>query len=316
LGKAYTYLRMWTCIALCLFGFAVFSYLIPFLIAAFVWKEQNLKEKYKATWALVTGASSGIGRALSEKLAAQGLNVVLVALEDKYLKEVHTLLVQKYPSQEFRAVGVDLGTPTYMEPILRATSDINIQLLFNNAGFVATGLFADSPLGKQMANYECNAIAPVRITHHFLNLLLDKKLKGCIGFTSSPAGFIPCPMTVMYGATKAFLTEFAVSIGAEVRADGVDVLVVHPSPVDTAFYAGNTHEIGAMKMFQKTATAPTTIASCFFISMGRSLVHDQGYFCLFSRLLMKVMDWVLFANIIGFFTSGQADYKKSKKKRA
>jgi short-subunit dehydrogenase len=306
---------MLTCILESLCGLGVLSYLIPFLVAAFVWKEQNLKEKYKAQWALVTGASSGIGRALAEKLASQGLNVVLVALDDKLLQEVFTLLQKKYPQQQFRAVGVDLGQPTYLETIVKATADISVQLIFNNAGFVATGLFADSPLAKQMSNYECNAIAPVKITHHFLNILLDKKLKGCIGFTSSPAGFIPCPMTVMYGATKAFLSEFAVSVGAEVKADGVDVLVVHPSPVDTAFYAGNTHEIGAMKMFQRTATAPTTIASCFFISMGKSLVHDQGYFSLCSRLLLKVLDSVLLANIIGYATSSQADYKKSKKKR-
>jgi len=307
---------MLTCIIVGLFALGVLSYLIPFLVAAYVWKEQNLKEKYKAQWALVTGASSGIGRALVEKLAAQGLNVVLVALDDKFLQEVFGLLQKKYPSQQFRCVGVDLSQNTYLETIIKATSDINVQLLFNNAGFVATGLFADAPLPKQMGNYECNAIAPVKITHHFLNILLDKKLKGCIGFTSSPAGFIPCPMTVMYGATKAFLTEFAVSVGAEVKADGVDVLVVHPSPVDTAFYAGNTHEIGAMKMFQRTATAPTAIANCFFVSMGKSLVHDQGYFCLCSRLLLKVIDGVFLSNIIGYATSTQADYKKSKKKRA
>jgi len=66
--------------------------------------------------------------------------------------------------------------------------------------------------------------------------------------------------------------------------------VVHPSPVDTAFYAGNTHEIGAMKMFQKTATAPTTIANCFFISMGKSLVHDQGtYTSLLSLFFLEVI---------------------------
>jgi len=305
-------------ILVCLFAVSVLTYLVPYLIAAFVWKEQDLKKKYGAKWALVTGASSGIGRALVEQLAAQGLNVVMVALDDKLFAEVHGLMVKKHPSLEFRKVGVDLSLAdgSYMDPIIKATDNIDVQLIFNNAGFVATGLFADSALGKQMANYECNAISPVRITHHFVNKLLDKKLRGGVGFTSSPAGFIPCPMTVMYGATKAFLTEFAMSVGAEVRGDGIDVLVVHPSPVDTAFYAGNVHDIGAMKMFQKTATAPTTIARCFFVSMGRSVVHDQGYFCLFSRLMLKVMDSVLLANIIALATSKQADYVKSKKKRA
>jgi len=73
---------------------------------------------------------------------------------------------------------------------------------------------------RQMANYECNAISPVRITHHFAARILSEiaasPTRGAIFFTSSPAGFMPCPITVMYGATKAFLTEFATSIAAEV----------------------------------------------------------------------------------------------------
>lgn len=295
---------------------SIASYVVPFLIAAYVWKEQNLKTKYAASWALVTGASSGIGRSLAEKLAAQGLNVVLVGLDDALLKDTYAALTAKYPKSQFRKVGVDLGSSGgYMAAIAKNTEDIDIALLFNNAGFVATGLFADSVIGKQMANFECNAISPVHITHHFLNKMLDKKIKGCVCFTSSPAGLIPNPMTTMYGSTKAFLTEFALSVGAEVKSDGIDVLVVHPSPVNTGFYSGNTHNIGAMKMFQKTATTPDTIASCFFISLGKSLIHEQGYFSLLTRLLLKVLDVCLLANIIGVFTSGQADYKKSKKKR-
>lgn len=306
----------WSSTFALLMAISMFTYVIPFLVAAYVWGEQDLKKKYNASWALVTGASSGIGRALSERLAAQGLNVVLVGLADHLLKDTHACLTKKYPKQEFRQVGVNLGeSGAYLPTIIKATSDIEISLLFNNAGFVSTGLFADSSLAAQMANYECNAISPVQITHHFLNKMLDKKIKGCVCFTSSPAGLIPNPMTTMYGATKAFLTEFSLSIGAEVKSDGIDVLVVHPSPVNTAFYSGNTHNIGAMKMFQKTATTPDSIARCFFVSVGKSMIHEQGYFCLFTRLILKVLDVCLLANIIGFFTAGQADYKKSKKKR-
>ncbi len=80
----------------------------------------------------------------------------------------------------------------------------------------------------------------------------------------------------MYGASKAFLTEFATSLSAEIFADGLDTLVVHPSPVDTGFYSGNKHDMSAMKLFQRTATSPDSIASTFFKSAGRSVVCDQG----------------------------------------
>ena len=86
--------------------------------------------------------------------------------------------------------------------------------------------------------------------------MLDKGLKGAVFFTSSPAGLMPCPVSVMYGSTKAFITEFAVSIAAELKGDGIDVLVVNPSPTDTSFYNGNTHKIDAMTFFQKTAVSP------------------------------------------------------------
>jgi NAD(P)-dependent dehydrogenase (short-subunit alcohol dehydrogenase family) len=133
---------------------------------------------------------------LTEKLARQGLNVVMVALEDAMLKDTHALLSNKYPSESRRAgplcarrltacadvqlrkVGADLSRPGYLEVIARATSDIEPTLIFNNAGFVMTGLFADTPLEKLLANYECNATAPLNITHHFLNRMLDKKLRG------------------------------------------------------------------------------------------------------------------------------------------
>jgi hypothetical protein len=103
-----------------------------------------------------------------------------------------------------------------MEQITSATNDILISIILNNAGYITTGMFADVPLPALMANYECNATCAVRITHHFLNRLLDAGRRGLIGFTSSPAGCMPSPFAAIYGCTKALLTEFAASIAPEV----------------------------------------------------------------------------------------------------
>ncbi len=103
-----------------------------------------------------------------------------------------------------------------MEKITAATNDILISIILNNAGYITTGMFADVPLPALMANYECNATCAVRITHHFLNRLLDAGRRGLIGFTSSPAGCMPSPFAAIYGCTKALLTEFAASIAPEV----------------------------------------------------------------------------------------------------
>jgi len=186
---------------------------------------------------LVTGASSGIGREISERLAQQGLNVVLVALADELLETTYKELTETYKKVKFVKCGCNLGGEDYMEPIISSTSSLPINLVFNNAGFIITSFFADVPLEKVMANYNCNATSVVKITHHFLNTFKKYKFsKSAIVFTSSPSYLIPNPTSAIYGATKAFVTEFATSIAPEVKADGVDVLVVHPSPVASGFW--------------------------------------------------------------------------------
>ncbi len=94
-----------------------------------------------------------------------------------------------------------------------------------------TGFFDQTTLDSQLANLECNSTACVKVTHHFLKKMLEKKLRGCFLFTSSVSGYIPNPFAVMYGASKAFVSQFAASLAIEVRANGIDVLAVHPSPV-------------------------------------------------------------------------------------
>lgn len=151
--------------------------------------------------ALVTGGSSGIGAAIVRKLASQGLYVVVAALDDQVLAKFKTDIQKEFPSLEFRFVGCDLSTPDgqgYMEAVKKATADIDVQILCNNAGFITTGCFADITQGRNMANYHTNVTAGVILTHHFLNRMLEKGKRGLITFTSSSAGFIPNPMSALY----------------------------------------------------------------------------------------------------------------------
>lgn len=109
----------------------------------------DLKKRYNATWALVTGSGSGIGKALAFKLASQGLNVVLVSLDDDHLKNTMKELREKYPKLEFRSVGCAFSPGVdYVDQIEKATKDITIQCIFNNAGFIVTGFVDQTPLPK------------------------------------------------------------------------------------------------------------------------------------------------------------------------
>jgi short-subunit dehydrogenase len=288
------------------------TYFLPSTYHKLFHRVQNLKKKYGAEWALVSGGSSGIGKAIVERLASQGINVVIAAYPDKLFKPTMDELTKKFPNIQFIGVEVDLSkTPTCLTPIIDATKNIDIQIVFNNAGYIKTGFFTDVPIEQQLANHNTNATAAMLITHHFVSLMLQKKKRGCVGFTSSPAGFMPAPFSSLYSSTKAYLTMFAMSIAPELKSDGIDVCVVHPSPVASNFYQG-THAIGILKFFEGTATGPQRISDAIFATMGRSVVRDQGYYPPIAKLLMKIIDINFFADIVTATASWLPDFSKLK----
>lgn len=115
---------------------------------------------------------TGIGKSIARRLASQGLNVVLVALEDELLDTAYGELKESYPNVIFRKVGANLGQHGYLDVISKATEDIDVQCIFLNAGYVLTGFFDSVPLEKHMQNFECNAGSAVQITHLFLQRMV------------------------------------------------------------------------------------------------------------------------------------------------
>ena len=177
------------------------TFLVPFLFYQCL-RPQDLKKKYDAKWAIVTGGSSGIGRAISEKCCKQGISVIIVAVPDELLPNSVKELRRDYPNVEVVPVGVDLSKPGYMEAVAAETKDRDIQLLFCNAGFMKTGFFADVPIGAWRANSAVNVGCHIDLSHEYINRMIKKQKRGCVVFTSSPASMLPSPFSTMYGATK------------------------------------------------------------------------------------------------------------------
>jgi short-subunit dehydrogenase len=288
-------------------GLLVFAF-----VGIFDMMEVNLKKKYNAEWALVTGASSGIGKAIVEKLCAQETNVVMVALDNEVFTNTFNEIKTKFPKLKFIKVGCDLSKGDYMTPIIDATKDIDVQIVFNNAGFITAGMFHKISLDRNLGNFECNATSCIKITHHFVNKILDAKLPGYIGFTSSSAGFVPNPLSAMYASTKAFLTLFATSLAPEIRSLGIDVVVVHPSPMATNFF-DDAGSLSALMAFKKFAAGPSVIADVLFNSAGRFVVRDQGAVSILFRLLMKGFDMNLFCEMTARFAHLSGDHVKFNK---
>eukprot|EP01026_Neomeris_dumetosa_P039110 TRINITY_DN3203_c0_g1_i4.p1 TRINITY_DN3203_c0_g1~~TRINITY_DN3203_c0_g1_i4.p1 ORF type:complete len:308 (-),score=40.83 TRINITY_DN3203_c0_g1_i4:393-1316(-) len=295
-------------------GLVFVPYFVLHLFCALLCPTQDLKKKYDAQWALVTGASTGIGKALTMKLAGQGLNVVLVALDDDWLTKTFDELQQKFPSCQFRKVGVNLGSPGYMDEIVKQTQDINVQLVFANAGYLVTGFFVDNSLSKHLANYECNLTSAIAITHHFLQKLIASKKRGCFVYTSSAAAQMPGPFSVMYPTTKVALQAFGASLAAEVKVHGIDVLVFFPSPVASRFYEGQL-KIDLLEFFKQFTVKPEQLPDVVFASIGKVVLRDIGLIAVIFRILPKLIDYGTLATLLSRIAHLMPDFKRYHKEK-
>jgi len=290
-------------------------YILPQLYMA-IRPVPDLKKRYNAEWALVTGAGSGIGKSLAFKLASQQLNVVLVSLDDNFLAATMKEIQAAYPNLKFRSVGVSFSPNVpYLEKIKEATKDIEIKIIFNNAGFIVTGFMDQSPLAKLLSNVECNATAALSVTHHFVEIMVQRKLKGCIVFTSSVAGFIPCPFAAMYGATKAFVSQMASCLHIEVQNLGIDVCAVHPSPVASNFYDKVDHKIDLLESASKNAVPPDDLPNDIFRSIGVCALRDLGGMALGTRMGTFFLPYNFFTCMFTAAAPFLPDYKENNKKR-
>ena len=151
----------------------------------------------------------------------------------------------------------------------------------------------------------------MKITHEYVRRMQEANLRGCVVFTGSPASFLPSPFSVMYGSTKAFVTEFASSLSCEVRADGIDVSVVHPSPVGTRFY-DKADKIDEIKFFMSTAATPDTLARALLAAPGKLVVYNQGYYPFVAQLLLILCDKAFLTEIMCRIAHTLGSYKEIK----
>jgi len=275
---------------------------------------QDLKKKYGAEWALVTGGSSGIGKAIVEFCCRQGINVIIVAVPEKMLDETTEEMRQKYPEVSVIKVGVDLSRPDFMRSVEKETRGKEIRLLFCNAGFMLSGFFCDMPFGKTRANSAVNVNCHLELTHEYVNRMrsLSGAKKGAVLFTSSPAWMLPSPTAAMYAGTKAFVTHFGLSLACELKSEGIDVCVAHPSPVQSRFY-DNAGDGAEVNFFKSTAKGPEVLVGCMFACVGRLVLCNQGYFPKVMGFLHKILDFSCLTEITANVAHTSGTFIQAKK---
>jgi uncharacterized protein len=190
---------------------------------------------FHGKWALVTGASAGIGAALARELAAQGAKLILTARRGERLE---TLAAELGASgTETRIVVADLNDPTAPQQIYDATegSGVTVDILINNAGFGHYGAFHQGNPDKEARQVRVNCEAVVRMSRLFVPRMVDRR-SGWVLVVASTASFQPIPYNTTYAATKAFDRFFALALAAEVERFGVTVTALCPGPTETEFF--------------------------------------------------------------------------------
>ena len=203
--------------------------------------------------ALITGASTGIGKELAHIHAEKGGDLVIVSRSKDKLDQLKAELEKKH-SIEVVVIAKDLSNQDAAQEIYDEvkTAGIEIEFLINNAGFGALGKFHELELERQVNMINLNITALTVLTRLFLPDFL-KKNKGKILNVSSTASFMPGPLQAVYYATKAYVTFFSNALSEELYDTNITVTNLMPGATETEF--GAVSGMDKTSMFQKTATA-------------------------------------------------------------
>lgn len=192
--------------------------------------------KSEKQYALVTGATSGIGYELAKLLAKNGYNLVIVARDETELLE---------SKAAFETYGVQVVTLqkdlSHMQAAFEIGKEvkemgIQIDVLVNNAGQGQHGLFVDNEINRELEIIHLNVCAVVILTKHFLKEMVTRGTGGKILNTASIAGTVPGPWQAVYHATKAFVLSFTEAIQDETKDTGVTITALLPGVTDTDFF--------------------------------------------------------------------------------
>lgn len=263
-------------------GVCVFVVSVQLLRKVFPWIYENLlgpklfgsavKLREMGSWALVTGATDGIGKAYATALAKKGLNVVLVSRTLSKLEDVAKEIESEF-KVETKVIAADFtGGPEIYENIVKQTTGLEIGVLVNNVGmsYANPERFLELPdQDKLIGNLvTCNIFSVTRMCSLFLPAMVERR-KGVIINISSLSAVIPAPMLTVYSASKAFVDKFSDDLATEYAKHGVLVQSVLPGPVAT--------NMSKIRRATWMACSPSTFVANALNTVGIAR-HTTGYY--------------------------------------
>ncbi len=236
--------------------------------------------------ALITGASSGIGKELARLHASKGGDLIVVARREQALLELKAELETQH-DVNVKCIAMDLSDPSSPKQVFdQVTADnIEVEYLVNNAGFGGHGLFCEREWSKDKDMIQVNVTSLVELTRLFLPEMVARR-SGRILNTASTAAFLPGPLQAVYYATKSFVVSFSQAVAEELRSQNTNVTVTAlcPGAVATEFVAaGNLDGVDVWK----NAKSPASFAKVGYDAMMRGKLVAINQFS-----LKMIVNWV------------------------
>lgn len=256
----------------------------------------DFQRKY-GPWALVTGASAGIGKAIAHELAARKLNIVAVARRQHLLDALKEELKEKH-GVEVRPLSIDLTEPDAVNKIDRATQDLVIGLIVPAAGVAIAEEYITTTLERNIHTVHLNMVAPMQLVHVFANKMAKRKCGGVL-LVSSLFAYQGIPYVANYAATKAYILTLGEALYVELKKHGIDVSVLSPGLTDTDMPANMPLNFSKLPMFYQS---PQKVAKIGVKALGRKPTVVSGFINKFyawqNRLIPRSMPVSLFGFLI------------------
>jgi short-subunit dehydrogenase len=246
-------------------------------------------------YALITGASKGIGRAIAEELAGRGFNLLLVARSTDLLQQVTAEISSRY-KVKVNYLALDLSAPDAPHKVLAWCKEhsYTVQVLVNNAGYGLSGPFEKYSYSEHLNMMQLNMSTLVGLTHLFLPELRQQG-RGYILNVASSAAYQAVPKLSLYAATKSFVLSFSRGLHQELHGSSVSVTAVSPGATDTDF--PNRAQIGekGQKAAAKLNMTPAAVAR---IAVKAMLAGKSEVITGFVNKLGAAMAWLLPKSVV------------------
>jgi len=232
-------------------------------------KRKKITTENYGEWALVTGASSGVGKEIAQELALKGLSIVLVARDEEKLRMI-AKEIEEASKVKIKVVAADLSKSVAITKVIQACEGLEVGILANVAGYALDGEFLEHEAEEEYALLSVNVTAPMLLTHHFAKAMKERK-KGGVLFVSSIMALGAASGWAHYNATKAHNLLLAEGLGEELKPYGVHVIALTPGSIKSDFQKrSNTKSmLGALK--------PKRVAKCgLWMLAANRRTHTAG----------------------------------------